>query len=57
MNYWKNIKDKLDAIYNALQDEESRELFDARVKYMIDRDSDSYIAVSYTHLRAHETSV
>lgn len=43
MNYWKNIKDKLDAIYNALQDEESRELFDARVKYMIDRDSDSYI--------------
>lgn len=43
MNYWNNIKDKLNTIYNALQDEESRELFDARVKFMIDRNEDSYI--------------
>lgn len=43
MNYWHSIKDKLDTVYNALQDEESRELFDARVKYMIDRNEDAYI--------------
>lgn len=43
MNYWNSIKSKLDNVYNALQDEESRRLFDARVQYMIDRDADLYI--------------
>lgn len=42
VGYWNNIKDELDNVYRALQDEESRRLFDARVKYMIDRDRDSY---------------
>lgn len=43
MNYWKNVKDDLDNIYCALQDEESRGLFDARVQYMVDRDGEAYI--------------
>lgn len=43
MNCWNDIKNKLDNVYNALQDDESRNLFDARVQYMLDRDTDAYI--------------
>ena len=43
MSDWNNIKSKLDQVYNALQDEESKKLFDAKVQYMIDRDSEAYI--------------
>lgn len=43
MGYWSDIKDKLDKVYDALQDEESRSLFDARVQYMISRNNDLYI--------------
>lgn len=43
MNYWKNTRNTLDTIYSALQDEESRKLFDARVRYMVDRNEGAYI--------------
>lgn len=41
--YWNGLKCMLDKIYAALQDEESKMLFDARVEYMIGRDEDKYI--------------
>ena len=31
MGYWNEVKEKLDNVYKALQDDESRKLFDARV--------------------------
>ncbi len=43
MNNWKNMRDALDNVYYALQDDESREIFDARVQFMIDRDHEAYI--------------
>lgn len=43
MNRWKEIRTDLDRIYDALCDEESRQLFDARVAYMLDRDDEAYV--------------
>lgn len=41
--YWNEMKNTMEKIYTALQDEESRRLFDARVEYMISRDGDLFV--------------
>ncbi len=43
MGYWNEVKEKLDNVYKALQDDESRKLFDARVQYMIAHNDKQYI--------------
>ncbi len=40
---WNEIKTNLDKIYGALCDEESRRLFEARVAYMFDQNSEDYV--------------
>ena len=42
MLYWSEFKERLDKIYNAMQDEESKRWFDARIDFMLNRDFDSY---------------
>lgn len=41
--YWNEMKSRLDDIYCALADDESKEWFDARVEYMVDMDGNKYI--------------
>lgn len=40
---WLEMRRQLDDIYRALADEESKEWFDARIKYMVDGNSDDFI--------------
>lgn len=40
---WLDIKGQLDSIYCALADDESKEWFDAKVKFMIDDNKDDFI--------------
>lgn len=43
MGYYDALKKDLQSIYGALIDEESRDWFDARVEYMITRNSDAFL--------------
>lgn len=43
MGYYDELKGNLQAIYNALIDEESRDWFDARVEYMITPNVDTFL--------------
>ena len=43
--HYRNLLSKVDWIYNKLEDKESKELFDARVDYMITGDEDKFYKV------------
>jgi len=43
MGYYDQMKQKLEHIYTALIDEESRDWFDAKIEYMITREPDNFL--------------
>lgn len=46
MRYYEELKQNLQTIYDALIDEESKDWFDARVEYMINRNLDDFFTYS-----------